>query len=695
MHVHNHNVTVSLTTTEPSVVFCSKCQRNQELVRQILASYLPDEEDPEYEERLDNADQYAEQLRRRYPLVCGACQGRVDQQLQRQAQWVHRRQLADALERSARGHRGRPVLRPTLRRKGSVVAWILGALAAVACTLAMWSWYLASCGLSTLYSGPVGALVLALVTYWMRLLNPMWLRLARRPEMRVSGLPLYHHRTMYLALLRALAACTAVAGDWNAAVFAIFGVADLALCWFTLGALSVRSGLRRNRRAGTAPTAASNTTTKHGGGALHEEELSERDLAGDTQQALASLQGLSFGASEANRDQDDSLFGLESLGMGSNQSPWTRNLQPTGPRRRRVHRNPLSSGSSNEEEEEEFGAGDDALEPGHTGASALLSGLGTLSMGPRSPRTNKSVRRTKDPEGEAMDVDLAQLLGGLGSNSGSAARNAQRSASQGMRPEPKPFAPFVFHRQHTTGLEHRMSAFSIHDSDDEADGSYQGLFGSRAMDSRLLAAVARLASIQGVAIIGLLCTWTAARWLPLWAIWLQRCVLLAAVVAATKASDRSLPPVKNTSVLQRPRSPFGQSTGRPSAAAASTAAASKANHRMHSCRAIGALLAVLLAILPVAYALAAQDPVVVMASGCGWIDLALARTLFARNPLILLRWPLAKQSAGMAVQGVLLDLLATPSSKVLAPAVFRDLPLLINLDYAVETACLVFLAGAQ
>ncbi|KAJ2232384.1 hypothetical protein GGI13_008892, partial [Coemansia sp. RSA 455] len=49
-------------------VFCSTCQRNQELVCQILSAYLPDEDDPEYSHRVENSEDYARSLKRRYPL---------------------------------------------------------------------------------------------------------------------------------------------------------------------------------------------------------------------------------------------------------------------------------------------------------------------------------------------------------------------------------------------------------------------------------------------------------------------------------------------------------------------------------------------------------------------------------------------------------------------------------------------------
>ncbi|KAJ1960119.1 hypothetical protein GGI12_003976 [Dipsacomyces acuminosporus] len=81
-------------------VFCDTCQRNQELVRQILSEYLPDEDENEYAFRVGRLDEYEQSVRRRYPVVCRSCQSKVDERLQRQAQWMCRKELASALKRS-------------------------------------------------------------------------------------------------------------------------------------------------------------------------------------------------------------------------------------------------------------------------------------------------------------------------------------------------------------------------------------------------------------------------------------------------------------------------------------------------------------------------------------------------------------------------------------------------------------------
>ena len=62
-------------------VFCSACQRNQTLLTNILAEYLPDEDDPKFEEFLASYDAYKRELEERYPQVCSACLPRVQDQI--------------------------------------------------------------------------------------------------------------------------------------------------------------------------------------------------------------------------------------------------------------------------------------------------------------------------------------------------------------------------------------------------------------------------------------------------------------------------------------------------------------------------------------------------------------------------------------------------------------------------------------
>ncbi|KAK4575132.1 hypothetical protein LTR86_000984 [Recurvomyces mirabilis] len=53
--------------------FCSTCQLNQHLYMEALGNYLPDEDDPQYQEYEDALPQYKAGLEKRYPQVCKRC----------------------------------------------------------------------------------------------------------------------------------------------------------------------------------------------------------------------------------------------------------------------------------------------------------------------------------------------------------------------------------------------------------------------------------------------------------------------------------------------------------------------------------------------------------------------------------------------------------------------------------------------
>ncbi|KAJ2712435.1 hypothetical protein H4R19_002754, partial [Coemansia spiralis] len=196
---------------DDSAAFCASCQRNQELVRQILAVYLPDEDDPDYQSRFDQADEYAQALRRRYPLVCRQCQLRVNERLQQQAQWMQRRELGSALRRSDSARSQPARVLPSLRRRRAVLAWcVCAAVGLAVCVLAAWAWYVHLLVSSQPLVAPAAAagLGIALLTSMLRMLNPLWLYAARHPGVRAGGLAVYRRRVARLALLRALAAVT-------------------------------------------------------------------------------------------------------------------------------------------------------------------------------------------------------------------------------------------------------------------------------------------------------------------------------------------------------------------------------------------------------------------------------------------------------------------------------------------------------
>ncbi|KAJ2111322.1 hypothetical protein IW146_005436 [Coemansia sp. RSA 922] len=492
-------------------VFCSTCQRNQELVCQILSAYLPDEDDPEYSYRVENAEDYARSLKRRYPLVCRACQSKVDDKLQQQAQWIYRRELASALQRSERARKYAPRMQPqpTLRRKGMVVTWLVCALVGLVFSqVAMWLWYIYMCSIRpepSMYVAGTG-LVLALLTYFSRMLNPLWLYIAYHPGMRAFGLPLYKRRVSRLSLLRLVAGLLQLAG-LSPRIWPVLALYDLSLCFFAAKDLRARGSLRPPSRQGSQTTATAS-------GATQGEQLEDRDsmasTAIDTQRALSSLQSLSFGSSEVNRDQDDSFLGTEFT--SGNDIRWGR--RPSAFKRPgRAHSADADS------------SGDEG-----TVNTDIMSGLNSMSMGFGSPK-----RSTRPVVTEKMDVDLQPLL-----NGGMARPVGLATTTAAMPAAPRPFEPFRFKREKNTGLEMKMSSFSL---DDDDDGSYQGMFGSSAMDSRLLGMPQRLEYLGIIVISGAIGFWLSGRDTPWWCFWLGRATLVAVLstVVLTRPTRIAMP----------------------------------------------------------------------------------------------------------------------------------------------------------
>lgn len=100
---------------EPDAVFCSTCLKNQRLFTASLAQYLPDDPShPDYAELDRNYYRYRRNLERRYPQVCEACAGTVQDRI-RQAGYTAK---TDHLRRMMDKSRGRTAAAATTRRAG-------------------------------------------------------------------------------------------------------------------------------------------------------------------------------------------------------------------------------------------------------------------------------------------------------------------------------------------------------------------------------------------------------------------------------------------------------------------------------------------------------------------------------------------------------------------------------------------------
>lgn len=83
----------------PASLFCRTCLANQTLVTNLLASYLPEEDEQLDDERMRAYPDYKRSLEERYPLACEACHARAMAHLQQRDQLIQRTSLASWLQR--------------------------------------------------------------------------------------------------------------------------------------------------------------------------------------------------------------------------------------------------------------------------------------------------------------------------------------------------------------------------------------------------------------------------------------------------------------------------------------------------------------------------------------------------------------------------------------------------------------------
>nr|POE82368.1 integral inner nuclear membrane protein ima1 [Quercus suber] len=85
-------ISVPLTFTQPlpasldhqkDSVFCRECQHNQLVYHQTLSNYLPDDDDPQYQNYEDALPQFKAELERRHPQICARCAPRAQHILNR------------------------------------------------------------------------------------------------------------------------------------------------------------------------------------------------------------------------------------------------------------------------------------------------------------------------------------------------------------------------------------------------------------------------------------------------------------------------------------------------------------------------------------------------------------------------------------------------------------------------------------
>lgn len=78
--------------------FCHTCQTNQVLTLNMLSDYVPSEDDPEYQQRLDRLPEYQASIAARYPAVCSNCAPRVQEKITERDQFARSWSLGKWLE---------------------------------------------------------------------------------------------------------------------------------------------------------------------------------------------------------------------------------------------------------------------------------------------------------------------------------------------------------------------------------------------------------------------------------------------------------------------------------------------------------------------------------------------------------------------------------------------------------------------
>jgi Ima1 N-terminal domain len=85
---------------ESNDIFCSTCLKNQRLYIATLNEYLPDPDDPDYEDIAKSIPEYKKTLEQRYPQCCAQCEPRVRGKLQQATYAARSDHMRRMLERS-------------------------------------------------------------------------------------------------------------------------------------------------------------------------------------------------------------------------------------------------------------------------------------------------------------------------------------------------------------------------------------------------------------------------------------------------------------------------------------------------------------------------------------------------------------------------------------------------------------------
>ncbi|KAK2461636.1 hypothetical protein APHAL10511_006099 [Amanita phalloides] len=89
-----------LPTAYPNTPFCHTCQTNQMLLLNLLSTYLPSPDSPDYRQRLDRLPEYKLSIYTRYPPVCDACLPAVQDEIRNKDHMARTKALGGWLKES-------------------------------------------------------------------------------------------------------------------------------------------------------------------------------------------------------------------------------------------------------------------------------------------------------------------------------------------------------------------------------------------------------------------------------------------------------------------------------------------------------------------------------------------------------------------------------------------------------------------
>lgn len=215
-----HPTPLSGDTTSQSSIFCTTCLKNQHLYTSALSEFLPEPEDPKYDDCEAALPKFKKHLEERYPQCCAQCEPKVRAQLQKVTYNARSDHLRRMLDRSRE------------RRMGSRLGW--RSLVVNAAALG----YLSSLGIQLSWHA-LGAIVnrhisipghrvqdcfnlnriplecVELPEKWMRLSmilglvciwwNPLWQHKLQHHEGRLVGLDTFYKASFAVLILRFLA----------------------------------------------------------------------------------------------------------------------------------------------------------------------------------------------------------------------------------------------------------------------------------------------------------------------------------------------------------------------------------------------------------------------------------------------------------------------------------------------------------